>query len=111
MLAAPPSKAAVVGAALQASMQTSTVVALAIQAGLLTLRPGGIYEFANVRASWYFELGWTVLWLLGFLLLYRSGRETHHEQMLASVEAEKGAEEREGRPADVTAGRCRQGDH
>jgi hypothetical protein len=95
LLAAPPERAGVVGAALQASMQTSTVVALSIQAGLLTLRPGGLNTFANVRASWYFELGWTVVWLLGFILLYRPNKEVHRKEAAGElgqdVEMEKTA--------------------
>jgi hypothetical protein len=74
MIAAPPEKAGVVGATLQTSMHTSTVLALSIQAGLLTTQPGGLENYANIRASWYFELGWVVLWLVGFLVFYRPAR-------------------------------------
>lgn len=75
MLAAPPDKVGVVGAALQTSMQTSTVLALSIQAGLFEVYEGSISNPTNVRLSWYFELGWTVLWLIGFVALYRPGKE------------------------------------
>lgn len=71
MLVAPPEQAGVVGAVLQTSMQASTVIALSIQAGLLTVQPGGLENMANVRVSWYFQLGWLVLWLIGFVGLYR----------------------------------------
>ena len=71
MLVAPPEQAGVVGAVLQTSMQASTVIALSIQAGIMTIRPGGIEDIINVRASWYFQLGWLGLWLIGFLALYR----------------------------------------
>lgn len=74
MLAAPPDRTGVVGAALQMSQQTSTVIALSIQAGLLTVEQGGLANFANVRASWYFELGWTVVWLIGFVAFYRPSK-------------------------------------
>lgn len=76
MIAAPPEKAGVVGATLQTSMHTSTVIALSIQAGLLTTQPGGIENYANIRASWYFELGWVVVWLIGFLVFYRPARNS-----------------------------------
>lgn len=76
MIAAPPEMAGVVGATLQTSMHTSTVVALSIQAGLLTTQPGGLENYANIRASWYFELGWVVVWMVGFVILYRPARNT-----------------------------------
>ena len=59
------------GAMLQTSWQTSNVLALSIQAGLLTIHPGGMSNWLNVQTSWYFELGWTALWLIGFVLLYK----------------------------------------
>ena len=63
-----------VGAVYQTGLQTSSVIALSIQAGLLTTFEGGIQNLKNLRASFYFELGWTVLWLIGFTLLYRSSK-------------------------------------
>ena len=72
MLVAPPEQAGVVGAVLQTSMQASTVIALSVQAGLLTVQPGGLENIANVRTSWYFQLGWLGVWLLGFVGLYRA---------------------------------------
>ena len=74
VLSAPPEKAGLIGAVYQTSMQVSTVIALSIQAGLMTMYPGGVAEWKNVRASWYFELGWTVVWLIGFTALYRSSK-------------------------------------
>ncbi|WVF71764.1 hypothetical protein IAT40_006572 [Kwoniella sp. CBS 6097] len=71
MLAAPPDRTDIVGAILQMSMQTSSVVALSIQAGLLSIHPGGIHNLRNVHASWYFEMGWTALWLVGFIVFYK----------------------------------------
>lgn len=79
MIAAPPDKAGVVGATLQTSMHTSTVVALSIQAGLLTVNDGGLENYANIKASWYFELGWVVVWMIGFLVLYRPGKTEARE--------------------------------
>ncbi|WRT64550.1 uncharacterized protein IL334_001482 [Kwoniella shivajii] len=74
MLAAPPERTGTVGAILQMSMQTSSVFALSIQAGLLTLHPGGLEDLRNVHASWYFEMGWTALWLVGFVIFYRPSK-------------------------------------
>ncbi|WVW86525.1 hypothetical protein I302_108574 [Kwoniella bestiolae CBS 10118] len=77
MLAAPSERTGILGAILQMSMQTSSVVALSIQAGLLSIHPGGIYDIRNVQASWYFEMGWTALWLAGFLIFYKPSAERH----------------------------------
>ncbi|OCF39351.1 hypothetical protein I317_06836 [Kwoniella heveanensis CBS 569] len=77
MLAAPPERTGIVGAILQMSMQTSSVVALSIQAGLISIHPDGIHDLRNVHASWYFEMGWTALWLVGFIVFYRPVVEKH----------------------------------
>lgn len=62
------------GAILQTASQTSNVLSLSIQAGLMTTHQGGITNFANVRTSWYFELGWCIVWLVGFVVFYKPGR-------------------------------------
>ncbi|WVQ80042.1 hypothetical protein IAT38_002143 [Cryptococcus sp. DSM 104549] len=74
MTSVPPEMAGVAGALLQVSVQVGNALALAIQSGLLTVYPGGIYNFDNVKVSWYFELGWTAVWLVGFLVFYRNPR-------------------------------------
>jgi hypothetical protein len=74
MLAVPDDQVGVGSAILSTAMQTSTVLALAIQAGLQTLYPGGLKDYRNVRASWYFELGWGALWCIGLALLYRPSK-------------------------------------
>lgn len=74
MLAAPPGREGVLGATLQTSQQTSTVLALSIQAGLWTTHEGGVHNWKNVQTSWYFELGWTILWLIGFVVFYRPSK-------------------------------------
>jgi hypothetical protein len=74
VLSAPPEQAGLVGAIYQTGLQSSVVIALSIQAGLMTLYPNGIEDMRNVRASWYFELGWTVLWLIGVVTLYRPAK-------------------------------------
>ena len=77
MTSVDPEMAGVAGAVLQVSSQVGNAVALSIQAGLLTVNEGWLYNFANVRVSWYFELGWGVVWLIMFMAFYRprAGRD------------------------------------
>ncbi|WVQ82496.1 hypothetical protein IAT38_004625 [Cryptococcus sp. DSM 104549] len=72
MTSVPPAMAGVAGALLQVSSQVGNAIALAIQAGLLTVYPDGIYNFKNVQVSWYFMIGWSGVWLVMFLVFYRS---------------------------------------
>lgn len=72
MTSVPADMAGVAGAVLQVSFQVGSAVGLGIQAGLLTVNPGGLENPANVKASFYFMLGWTALWLIGFVALYRA---------------------------------------
>ena len=84
MTAVPPDMAGVAGAVLQVAFQVGSAIALSIQAGLLTSHPGSIYNFANIQTSFGFELGWLVLWLVGFALLYRQPKiETGERVILA----------------------------
>jgi hypothetical protein len=53
------------------AMQLSTAVAMSIQAGIFSINPGGVRNMSNVRASFYVEMGWTILWLVGFIIFYR----------------------------------------
>lgn len=76
MLVAPPEKAGVIGATLQTAMHSGTVIALSLQAGLMTVEQGGIENFRTVHASWYFELGWVGVWLIGFVVFYRPKRNS-----------------------------------
>jgi hypothetical protein len=73
--AAPPDQTGTVGALLNMAMQLSTAVAMSIQAGIFSLYPGGVRNMSNVRASYYVEIGWTVLWLIGFVVFYRPDRK------------------------------------
>lgn len=70
MMSAPSEQSGTVGAMLNMSMQSSVVVAMSIQAGLLTIRPGGVTNQTNVRTSYFFEMGWCVVWLIGFVVCY-----------------------------------------
>ncbi|CDZ96608.1 Predicted transporter (major facilitator superfamily) [Phaffia rhodozyma] len=71
MTSVPPEMSGVAGAVLQVALQVGSAVALSIQAGLLTIKEGNVDNFENVKISWYFELGWNLLWLVGFPALYR----------------------------------------
>lgn len=69
-MSATPEQAGTIGAMLNMSVQSSVVVAMSIQAGLLTVRPGGVTDQTNVRTGYFFEMGWCVVWLIGFIVFY-----------------------------------------
>ncbi|TXT09246.1 hypothetical protein VHUM_02720 [Vanrija humicola] len=74
MVSSPPEMAGVTGAVLQVSLQVGAAVAFAVQAGLLTLHPGGVSNVDNIHASFYFQIGWLLLTLIGFLATYRPSK-------------------------------------
>ncbi len=74
MTSVPAEMSGVAGALLQVSLQVGSAVALSIQAGLFTVNPGSIENFENVQTSFYFEIGWGIVWLIGFLVMYRPGK-------------------------------------
>lgn len=71
MNSVPAEMAGVAGAVLQVAFQVGSAVGLSIQAGLFTVNPGGLENPANVQASFYFQLGWVILWLIMFVVFYR----------------------------------------
>ena len=71
MVTAPSQSSGVVGAVFSMSTQLLVVVALAIQAGMFSVHPGGISNRSNIQLSFYVELGWINLWLVGFVVFYR----------------------------------------
>jgi len=75
MTSVPPGMAGIAGAVLQVSLQIGTILAFSIQAGLLTVHPGGINAWTNVQISFYFMIGWGLVWLLIFLSFYREPGE------------------------------------
>jgi MFS family permease len=87
MTSVPPEMAGVAGAVLQVALQVGSAVALSIQAGLLTVNPGSIANFQNVQASLYFQLGWGIVWLVGFLVFYRPAKKASPS---AEADAENG---------------------
>lgn len=60
-----------VGAIIQTAVQAGNAVAVSIQAGLMTIYPGGISDFRNIAVSFYFILGWGALWLVLFWVCFR----------------------------------------
>jgi hypothetical protein len=71
MTTVPSEMAGVAGAMLQVALQVGSAVALSIQAGLFTIHPGGLEDFRNPQISFYFVIGWGIVWLVGFLVWYR----------------------------------------
>ena len=59
------------GALSQVAFQVGSAVALSIQAGLFTVNPGSISNQLNIQTSFYFQIGWGIVWLIGFLVFYR----------------------------------------
>jgi hypothetical protein len=58
---------------LQVSLQVGAVLALSVQAGLLTRKPGLIANYENVQASFWFQFGWCIFNFLVFLAFFRPG--------------------------------------
>lgn len=71
MTSVDPKNAGVAGAMLQVAFQIGSSVAFGIQSGLFTVNEGGIQNYLNVHASFYFQMGWTILWLIMFVIFYR----------------------------------------
>ncbi|WVQ73654.1 hypothetical protein IAR50_003234 [Cryptococcus sp. DSM 104548] len=71
MTSTPPDMSGVAGALVQVALQLGTVIGLSVQAGLLTLHPGGMENFSNVQASFWFVLGWALLNALVCAVCYR----------------------------------------
>lgn len=71
MKSVPTEMAGVAGAVLQSSLQLGPNVALSIQAGLLTVRPGNVREWVNVRAAFILVIAWGSIWLIGFLVFFK----------------------------------------
>ena len=69
--AVPPEYSGTTGALSQVAFQVGSAVALSIQAGLFTVNPGSISNNLNIQTSFYFQIGWGILWLIGFLVFYR----------------------------------------
>jgi hypothetical protein len=81
MMALPPSEAGIGGAILQTGMQMGSAIGISIQAGLLTVEPGGYSNLVNVHISWWFVVGWTALSGVVFWGFYRN--TPLHETVIA----------------------------
>ena len=71
IVAAPKEKTGVSSAVLQVAFQIGSIVALAIQAATLTVRPGGISDWFNVQVSFWLEFAWGLVSLIVFLVWYK----------------------------------------
>ena len=74
MTSVPPQMSGVAGALLQVALQVGAVVGLSVQAGLLTIHEGAFANFANVKASFWFQFGWTLVNLVAFLIFFRPSK-------------------------------------
>lgn len=74
MTSVPPEISGVAGAMLQVSLQVGAAISLTVQAGLLTLNPGGMTNYANVQASLWFQFGWLVLNALIIIVFFRQNK-------------------------------------
>jgi hypothetical protein len=84
MTAAPAEQAGVVGAILQTAIQAGNAIAVSIQAGLMTIHPGGIEDFRNIAASFYFVMGWGAAWLVLFWVFYRQPPPSEGRRVVAA---------------------------
>ncbi|KAL1407455.1 hypothetical protein Q8F55_006888 [Vanrija albida] len=96
MTSVAPEMAGVAGAVLQTAMQVGSAVAFGVQAGLLTVNEGGIANPGNVHASYFFQLGWSLLWLIGFIVLYKPVPRVPAEKKDAEAGSSVGEGEGEG---------------
>lgn len=87
MTSVPPAMSGVAGALLQVSLQVGAVISLSVQAGLLTIKPGSITNYANVQASFWFQFGWCLFNLVILLVFFRLGRAAEGSE---AAEGKKG---------------------
>lgn len=80
MTTSPSSQAGVVGAILQTAIQAGNAIALTVQAGLFTIHPGGIADFRNVQASFWFMFAWGGVCIAGFWVFYRKPERKEGEE-------------------------------
>lgn len=84
MTSVDPKTAGVAGAMLQVSFQIGSSVAFGVQSGLFTVNPGSIANYQNVHASFYFQLGWSILWLILFIVFYRQPKSNGQAVVVAA---------------------------
>ena len=71
MSAVPAEMGGVAGATLQTFVQAGNAIALAIQAGFLTIKPGGVTDFLNIQLAFSFMVAWGAVCVIGFWVFYR----------------------------------------
>ena len=84
MTSVDPKNAGVAGAMLQVAFQIGSAVALGVQSGLFTVNEGGIANVGNIHAGFYFQLGWTILSLIAFIIFYRQPKNTGDKVVVAA---------------------------
>lgn len=65
---------------MQAATQVGNVIALTIQAGLLTVHPDGVRNFTNIETSFGFMAGWAGILIPVFWIFYRRQNATPKAQ-------------------------------
>lgn len=85
----------VAGALLQVALQLGAVIALSVQAGLLTLYEGSFENYANVQASFWFQFGWCILNMIVFLVFFRAGRAAEGSELARSMSKEQTGEKKQ----------------
>ena len=89
MTSVPPEQSGVAGAMLQVAFQVGSAVALSVQAGLFTVNEGSIFNYTNVQTSFYFQIGWGILFLIMFLVFYRPGKKAVSSDADGAEQGEK----------------------
>ncbi|WVQ95120.1 hypothetical protein IAU59_002214 [Kwoniella sp. CBS 9459] len=89
MTSVPPAMSGVAGAMLQVSLQVGSVLGLSIQAGLLTIKPGSLHNYANVQASFWFQFGWIVFNTLLIVFLFKPGKAAPGTAAAAKLEGKE----------------------
>ncbi|OCF32711.1 efflux protein EncT [Kwoniella heveanensis CBS 569] len=89
MTSVPPAMSGVAGAMLQVSLQVGAVLGLSVQAGLLTIKPGSLSNYANVQASFWFQFGWTALNALIIIVFFRPGKAAPGSAAAAKLEGKE----------------------
>ncbi|WVQ79680.1 hypothetical protein IAT38_001780 [Cryptococcus sp. DSM 104549] len=85
MTCVPPHIGGVAGGLLQVSYQVGGAISFAVQAGLFTVHDGGIANFDNIRASFYFEMGLVAIGVIVFLVFYRPAKKEGEDEEMVVV--------------------------
>jgi hypothetical protein len=95
MTSVPPEASGVAGALLQVSLQLGAVLALSIQSGFLTRKPGSFRNYENVQASFWWQVGWCIFNLIIFLAFFKGGRDKQVGEANEARAEEEGSRKQE----------------